>query len=221
VDALVRLTRARGAAWLLLLVSGGCSTLTPPLVQSQLLETAPQDLLRKVAVVPFQPDPHLRTGEGPGAISAAVAADLVTRFVAEALSARHVAIVAPNDLVVAFEGQGMVLPRTDAATLAGVAASQFGATAILVGTVSRYREREGGARGALRPASVAFAFTVYAAPGAAPAFRARFDQTQVPISANVFSALRYPGNGTRWLTAAELARWGAGLAVAEIPGGLE
>ena len=217
----MRVARALAAVLALLLVAGACSTLAPPLVQSELMETAPPDLLRKVAVAPFQPDPKLRTARGPTAISAGVAAELVTRFVAEALSARGIAVVAPNDLVVAFEGQGAVLPRGDAETVAAIAASQFGATAIVIGTVARYQEREGGSSGALRPASVSFDFSVYAAPGAAPAYRAHFDQTQVPISANVFSALRYPGHGMRWLTAADLARWGADLAVREIPGGLE
>jgi len=219
LDGDVRLGARIALALLALL--WGCNTINPPIVQSQVVKASP-GLLRKVAVVPFLPDPTLRpSGSDPRGVSAAVAADLVTRFVTEALTARGVAVVAPNDLVVAFESQGSVLPRGDAAALAEVAASQFGASSIVMGTVSRYQEREGGTRGALRPAAVSFGFTLSAAPGGAPAYRVRFDHTQTALSANLFTGLRYPGNGTRWLTAAELARWGADNAVAEIPSGME
>ena len=41
----------------------------------------------------------------------------------------------------------------------------------------------------------------------------RFDETQQSMTANIFRAREYPGGGMRWLTAAELARWGAGKVV--------
>lgn len=214
----MRLAARRGAA-LTLLLAAGCA-LSAPIVQSRVVMAAP-GLLHKVAVVPFEPDPELEHGTDPAGVSHAVAAELVTRFVAEALAARGVAVVAPNDLVLAFEAQGTVLPRGDAAALAALAASQFGATAVVLGRVSRYREREGGARGALRPASVGFALSLHAAPGGATAYEARFDHTQSPLSADLFGALRYPGHGSRWLTAADLARWGAENAIDDVPGGPE
>jgi hypothetical protein len=216
----VRLTAPFCAALGLLVLAGGCLTLRSPIVQSQLVASSP-GLLQKVAVAPFQPDRSLRPGSGPTAVSAAVAAELVSRFVAEALAARGVAVVAPNDLVLAFEAQGSVLPRSDAAALAALAASQFGATSVLLGQVQRYREREGSAHGALRPASVAFDIELYAAPSGQKIYLAHFDHTQPALSASLFDAIRYPGGGTRWLTAAELARWGADHAIAEIPGGME
>jgi hypothetical protein len=211
------LTLARLAALALLLAPLACA-LTYPIVQTQVMQVSP-GLLAKVAVAPFTPAPGLRPRSDPP-VSAALAAELVTRFVAEALAAHGIAVVAPNDLVLAFESQGMVLPRNDAAALAAVAASQFGATGLIVGSVTRYQEREGGARGALRPAGVGFSFTLHAAPGGATAYRARFDHTQTALSQDLFGSLRYPGGGSRWLTVAELARWGADNAVEEMPGGL-
>lgn len=215
----MRLASARCAALGLLLASA-CSALRSPIVQSQVVETSP-GLLRKVAVAPFQPDPSLRPGSGPTAVSAALAAELVTRFVTEALGARGIAVVAPNDLVLAFEAQGAVLPRSDAVTLAALAASQFGASSVLLGRVQRYREREGGPSGALRAASVAFDIELYAAPSGEKVYMAHFDHTQPALSASLFDALRYPGGGTRWLSAAELTRWGADHAIREIPGGMQ
>jgi hypothetical protein len=215
----VRLRDPRRAALTLLLGLTACATLSPPIVQSQVVQVVP-GVLKKVAVAPFSPDPSLRPVSEPP-VSAALAAELVTRIVAEALTAQGVAVVAPNDLQLAFESQGAVLPRGDAAAIASVAASQFGATGVVVGSVTRFREREGGARGAMRPASVSFSFVLHGAPDGAPVYRVRFDHTQQALTDNLFGGLQYPGSGFRWLTAAELARWGADNAIDEIPSGME
>jgi hypothetical protein len=110
-----------------------------------------------------------------------------------------------------------VLPREDVSANAALAASEFGATAILVGRLLRYREREGGPAGTLRPASVAYEVAVHTAPGGELLYSARFDQTQQALSANPLLARKYPGGGTRWLTAAELTRWGADEMAATFP----
>jgi hypothetical protein len=75
--------------------------------------------------------------------------------------------------------------------------------------VYRYKERQGGELGATRPAGVGFTVTVYATSDARELWGARFDQTQVALSENLFEARRYPGGGSRWLSAAQLAQWGA------------
>jgi hypothetical protein len=80
---------------------------------------------------------------------------------------------------------------------------------VLLGKVYRYREREGQALGASRAASVGYEVTLFEAPGGRRLWTSRFDETQQPLTENVFNAQRYPGGGRRWLTAAELARWGA------------
>jgi hypothetical protein len=56
---------------------------------------------------------------------------------------------------------------------------------------------------------VAFEVTLYAAPSGKKLWTARFDETQQSLNERPLDASRYPGGGTRWLTAAELARWGA------------
>jgi hypothetical protein len=215
----VALGRLRRAALCGVLALAGCATLSPPVVDTAVLLSSP-DLLKKVAVVPFVPDSAFHVSPPPAGVSAADAADLVTRFVAEAFAERRIAVVAPNDLIVAFEAEGKVLPREDVAAVAALAARQFGATAIVLGRVMRYREREGGARGALRPASVAFTLTLYEASSGKRAYQARFDETQVALSENLFLAMKYPGGGSRWLTAAELTRWGALEAIDAIPDSL-
>jgi hypothetical protein len=80
---------------------------------------------------------------------------------------------------------------------------------VLLGKVYRFREREGQALGASRAASVGYEVTLFEAPGGRRLWTSRFDETQQALTENIFNAQRYPGGGRRWLTAAELARWGA------------
>ncbi len=170
----------------------------------------PTASLGRIAVIPFYPAPDLGRGLPAGApISAADAADLVSTFVTDALRAQGFAVVAPSDLLAAFLAQGRPLPRLDPREAGALAAREFGASAVLLGKVYRYREREGQAYGAQRPASVGYEMTLFEAPGGRRLWTSRFDETQQPITANVFNVQRYPGGGRRWLTAAELARWGA------------
>ncbi len=51
--------------------------------------------------------------------------------------------------------------------------------------------------------------TLFDAPAATRLWSATFDETQQPMSTNLFNLGRYPGGGTRWLTAEELSKWGA------------
>ena len=108
-------------------------------------------------------------------------------------------------------------PRLDARSAAPLAAERFAATSVLVGEVWRYRERSGEALGSSRPASVAFEVTLFGAPDGRRIWQARFDETQQSITAAPLRARRYPGGGTRWLTAAELARWGAKQVAESMP----
>jgi hypothetical protein len=170
----------------------------------------PTGSLGRIAVVPFYPAPELGRGMPAGSpIGAADAADLVATFVSDALRGQGFAVVAPSDLLGAFVAQGRPIPRLDPREAGALAAREFGASAVLLGKVYRYREREGQALGALRPASVGYEVTLFDAPGGRRLWTSRFDETQQPLTANVFNAQRYPGGGRRWLTAAELARWGA------------
>ncbi|MGH0031552.1 MAG: hypothetical protein ACQGVC_17300 [Myxococcota bacterium] len=174
-------------------------------------------VLVRTAVVPFYPMDQLARSTADGDVGAAEAAEIVSRIVSEAFSDAGIGTIPPNDLVIAFEGRGLVLPRQDVKANAEVAATEFGATAIVTGKLMRYREREGGPAGALRPASVHFEVAIYTAPAAELVYTGRFDQTQQALSENPLMARLYPGRGSRWLSAAELARWGADNVVATLP----
>jgi hypothetical protein len=200
-------------AGVLLLLAMACSR-QAPVVQHRIYKV-PRDALGRVAVMPFYPRPGLDAT--PSGVSAATAAELVGRFMTEAVASRGIPVIPPSDLALAFSAEGRPTPRLDGRAAASLAARDFGATSVLVGQVWRYRERSGQALGSAEPASVAFEVTLFAAPDGRRLWQARFEETQQSLTANPLRARLYPGSGTRWLTAAEFARWGASQVAKSLP----
>jgi len=183
----------------LLLALSGCAKVVsvqtfPGLDQAQSGVTA-------VAVAPF--DSRGRN-EGPEA----AAAPVVARQVAEAISARGINVIPPEDVARAMQKAGLPVDAKPA-EIAALTQAKFGANVLLDGQVTRFRDRRGENLGAASPASVGFFVTLYQAPAGTKLWSASFDETQAPISANLFNMARYPGGGSRWLTAEELSKWGA------------
>ncbi len=168
-----------------------------------------ENALKLVAVMPFYPNLSITRPQDDIERSGAEAAELLTRFFTEAATAAGIPTVAAIDLQIAFEADGVIAPRLDSIAAARLATKQFGATSVLLGELFRFRDRIGERMGASRPASVSFQVTLYEAPSAFKLWSARFDETQRPLTDNIFNARRYPGGGSRWLTATELAQWGA------------
>ena len=193
---------------------GACVWVTP-LIETELFVSSPMGIDR-VAVMSFYPEPGLARTTSSSGLSSWEAATLVTGFVSEAIVARGVEVIPVSE-------RGSTLGRrrapsgADAEAEAAAASRDLGAGALLVGEVARYRERVGGDRGAFSSASVAFDLTLYQAPSGVKLWRAQFDQTQSDFSSNPLRAAHYPGGGTRFLTAAELARWGAALIAKAMP----
>lgn len=161
-----------------------------------------------VAVAPFALSKRLE-GTKTGELEAAVAAELLASRFADGISARGIQVVPPSDVAIALKAAGVSGHRLLARQVATVVAKEFGADAVLVGTLTRLVAREGTAAGASRPATVGFVVDLHAAPGAARLWTGNFDETQRPLTDNVLDASRYPGGGTRWLSAEELLTWGA------------
>jgi len=184
---------------LLLVFALGCA---PALRIRELPALADEGEITRVAVAPF-------TARG-----ATQGADVVAHQLAQALMERGLQVIPPSDVETALRGA-----PPDPATLARVTAREFGAQAVVMGRVTRYRGLDGKSLGASSPASVAFDVTLVAAPNGEPLWKADFDETQHPLSDNLFNAFRYPGGGSRWLTAEELVRWGASEVAKDLPTG--
>jgi hypothetical protein len=142
-------------------------------------------------------------------------AELLAHQMAEILEQRGVRVVPPEDVRSAVPAGDLSEPPQ----LARQVSAAFGADAVLTGELLRVQQRSGEAAGSRDPAGVGFEVILYGAPDGRELWRAQFDQTQKAWGENVFQTLRYPGGGMRWLTAEELARWGAREVVRAVPVG--
>jgi hypothetical protein len=183
----------------------------PPLAE----HPAPQ----RIAVVPFEAAGSLAEAAAsePEMVLPGYASELVARQLAARLAAGGREVVAPEDVAQLLRAEAASAGELGPDRIARLAADRFGADAVLVGTVHRFRERSGGAAGSFGPASVGFEVTLLSAPDGQRLWRGLFDETQAGLSENVLNALRYPGAGTRWLTAEELSRWGAEEVASALP----
>jgi hypothetical protein len=159
--------------------------------------------LQRVAVAPFGAKP-----EGAGS-----AAALVARHVTEALVERGIEVIGPEDVARALGGSEPASPGE----LAALVHREFGADGVLLGEITRWIEREGSSAGSLRPAAVGVRVELYGAPGGDPLWEGQFDHTQQGLLENVLVTPRYPGGGTRWLTAEEFAQFAASELAAAVP----
>jgi len=163
--------------------------------------------LKRVAVAPFRAAPRAGAEE-----LRADATSLVASYMAEGLAARGLYVVPASDV-----GQALGDGELDLRSALTVAANQFGADALVTGTLYKFRDRSGEAMGTLTPASVGFDVRIYAAPGGKLLWASTFDHTQVALGENALTATQYPGGGTRWMTSEELARFGAMQVTKQIP----
>ncbi|HSK30845.1 MAG TPA: hypothetical protein VLA17_12865, partial [Candidatus Limnocylindria bacterium] len=93
---------------------------------------------------------------------------------------------------------------------------QVYADAVMVGRVLRYRERVGDEWGAKSPASVAFVLDLVDVRRGDLIWSARFDETQKPLSENIFALGQISQRGIRWLTADQLMEDGVRKAVGQL-----
>jgi hypothetical protein len=205
------------AVFAALFVLTGCSMMQPAPVVEIRTYRIPAGALDKVAVIPFHAKDTLAKHVIEGGDSPETATQLMARFLTEALVERGYRVIPPSDLALVMNSQGITQGKRNPLVAAEVAAREFGATAVMLGEVSRYRDRAGERYGSSKAASVAFEVSLHSAPAGHRLWTATFDETQRALSENVFNARRYPGGGTRWLTAAEFARWGAESAVDTLP----
>ena len=210
---------SRGAATALAagIALAGCAVETVQQQSYPRLEEGIEPITR-VAVAPFSLAGDLADAERRASIAAGVgseprtagiapadAAALVARYLAEALAKQGLDVTTAEDLGRALSESGSSLAPREVARLA---AERFGAQAVLIGNVARYREKKADV-GEDAAASVWFEVALYEAPAGDKLWSGVFNETQRPLSSNVLVGSRYPGGGSRWLKVEELARWGA------------
>jgi len=129
----------------------------------------------------------------------------VARTLSGHLAAAGVAVV-DSDVALgaaALTDRGAYDPR-----LASRVAKKVGANLVVLGAVSRYRERDGTAWAANAPASVAFQAALVRASDGAVLTVERFDYTQQALSENLLDLGKFVQAGGRWLTREEILNAG-------------
>ena len=90
------------------------------------------------------------------------------------------------------------------------------ADAVFSARIVRFRERVGEEWGARSPASVAFVVDLWDVKRGDIMWSGQFDETQKPLSENIFALGEFTQRGGRWLTAEELTHEGVKKAVNQL-----
>jgi len=133
----------------------------------------------------------------------------ITSYVQEVLERRY------KDKVISLEEVSRLyqeIPRDDTKdtprSLAQKAGEALGADLMIVGTVWRYRDRVRDPMGPERGASVAFDMYLIEVSSGRTVWKAKFDETQRPLTEDIRGAKVLIKKGAKWLSADELASYG-------------
>lgn len=185
-------------AWVLLAVAGCNPFHHPPKLPESV------DL---IAVMPIEAAEH--TGATPAEHVESLppgAPRQVTAAVYGALTSSSEWRVVP-DLTVA-QALTHVNREGDLRSRARALGKEVGADAALYGTVSRYVERVGAEYAARAPAAVGFTLHLISVRSGEILWSGSFDQTQRPLTSNLFNWWQFWRGGPRWFTAQEFTRLG-------------
>lgn len=106
------------------------------------------------------------------------------------------------------EGLVWRMDRRDGIDAARELARETGADAVLFGTVYRFQERIGPRYAAAQPASVSFDLALYSVAADEVVWKGQFDETQQPLSSNIFNAWMFWRAGPYWFSVRELSGLG-------------
>ena len=179
---------------LALLLAGLALACAPP-IWTQVNESEDAPIVRTVAMLPFEVD------IAPGGTVPSDGAGVVAARVLEALTQETELVVIPPDKV-------MLVPGSGAASGREALRKTFGADAVLTGTVRRYVERSGGPTGSTHPSAVWFTLELRSIGGVL-IWSGTYNETQAALSDDLGSFRRAWQRGFKWVTAADLAGYGA------------
>jgi TolB-like protein len=176
--------------------------------------------IRRIAVLPPSTGaeqkpkiPFSSTSPADSKPSEQEAPDLLAKLVYSAMTSMSGwQIVADSEV---RETAETVASTSEAARLRRIGEMVY-ADAVMTGRILRYRERIGNELGAQSPASVAFVLDLVDVRGGEVVWSARFDETQKPLSENIFALGDIGQRGIKWLTAEQLMQAGVRKAVGEL-----
>lgn len=123
----------------------------------------------------------------------------------------------PEEAMRVLETSRIDLSSAPPASVCQLVSRGLGADAVLFTRVRRFVSRKGRGTGVARPASVWFELALRA-PDGELLWRGEYDETQQGLTDDPLSLRRSIARRFRWVTAEELARYGAGELVQRMPG---
>lgn len=126
-------------------------------------------------------------------------------------------VVSMDHVMATYSGIPRDEERDTPLSVARRVGQSIGVSAVLVGTVWRYRDRSGGPAATWNPASVAFDLYLVDVRSGETLWTGGFDETQKSLSENIWDWGTFFDRGARWLTAHELARYGMRELLKQIP----
>jgi hypothetical protein len=201
----------------ILLLAAACS-FGPGNIQSRHSTDLGQRNIKRIAILP--PDTGLSEKKGPLGVaqtpdpkSSDREAELLTRLVYSAMAPL------PNWQIVAEsevrDVEQAIPPAPMAARVKKIGEMVY-ADAVMTGRIQRYRERVGEEWGAKSPASVAFVLDLVDVRRGDIIWSARFDETQKPLSENIFALGDITKRGVKWLSAEQLTADGVRKAISQL-----
>lgn len=212
------------------LLSGGCSTVSPKDDQTQTVLPG----VRKLVVVGFAA--ALAGDSRPGWVrdpitgAFALAEPVPREAVRKMTETLFAGLIEKKNYELVSPGQakGVYLGLTDSDKALGMdprlllrkVGEAFSADAVLTGYVFRWVEREGADYGVSQPASVSFNLYMVRPSDGAVLWRANFDKTQQSLSENLFDVATFVKGKGRWMSAEKLAEVGLNNLIDQMPSAL-
>jgi len=107
--------------------------------------------------------------------------------------------------------------ETDLPSISTQLGKELNVDFVMVGILFRFEERIGSSLGVEKPASVAFDLHLFRMRDGKRVWDATFDETQKPLSDNLFQIGSFFKSGAKWLTAEELAGVGINEVLKKLP----
>lgn len=201
----------------LLLLCMACS-FGPGNLQSRHSSDLETRRIRRIAVIP----PSVLRGEAAAKTAQSGVLDSRSeRDVGDALArAMYSALLSAPGWQVVSESEvrevaQTVPPGVEASRMRQISQMVY-ADAVIVGRISRFRERVGDEWGAKSPASVSFVLDLIDVQRGDVIWSARFDETQKSLSENIFAIGEFSQRGGRWLSAEQLMQEGVKKAIGQL-----
>ena len=172
--------------------------------------------LKSIAVIPFNTKPGLSIYDPVAIVTPNerfLTLALYEALITEVTTVRILPIRASDNEYIEIQTENPVSHYRNTAIDVG---KSLGADAVLIGTISEYREREGGDYGAFSPASVAFSLQLYRTEDKKLLWESYLSETQRALTDNIFEIKKFFKRGAKWITVDELAKEGARTAAKRV-----